>query len=304
MELPGCSQCRRACIDCLGYPDCFSLRHRDQTELTAGKVRDKSTEKKKKKNAAFSSPAQESRSTSCDTMHDGVKEMPNTLPLTALLVRPEDLGHAYFVNRYAPAGSFSYLKTSASIGFDLGSLDTALSAPSLLLLSHHLRSPELHLLARAHYAKALKCTNRDLSNPDIAARDSTMLQVMLLSFFEVLVFEGRDIPWDWTTHLAGIVQLIHLRGEAQLDSVLGRALFLHACGNIKTSCAQRSLRLPPELALLEERLACLMDPTDVYWRLGNVLGDFAGLRVDCPALPSAERVQAALLLDERLGGTL
>ncbi|KAK8054274.1 hypothetical protein PG996_013575 [Apiospora saccharicola] len=272
MGLPGCSQCRRACIDCPGYQDCFSLRFRNQTELTASRPRNKPT-KKKEKNAA--TPLE-------------LKRTRNTHAFTSLPIRPEDLGHAYFINSYAPAGSFSYLEKSESIGFDLCSLDTALSAPALLLLSHHYRSPELDLLARAHYAKALKRTNRDLSNPEVATKDSTMLQVMLLSFFEALAFEGRDVPWDWTTHLAGIVQLIHLRGECQLNIEL-RAEVFETAG---------------PLAALEERLAGLMDPSDVHLRLGNVLGEFASLRVDCNALSSIERIQAALMLDERLGGVL
>ncbi|KAK6845960.1 hypothetical protein PG987_001148 [Apiospora arundinis] len=300
MQLPGCSQCWRACIVCPGYRDSFSLRLRDQTKITELKVHDSRTNKDK----ALSAQAQESQPTYRDATDGNAKEMPNAFALTGLLVHAEDLGHAYFMNLYAPAGSFSYLEISSSISFDLSSLDTALSAPSLLLLSHHLRSPELNLLARAHYAKALTRTNWDLSSPEVAVLDSTMLQVMLLSFFEALVFEGRNVPWDWTTHLDGIVQLIHLRGMSQLDTDFGRALFLHACGNIKTSCAQRSLRLPSHLAVLEQRLASVMDPRDIHLRLGHVLGVFAELRVDGHALSPVERVQAAFLLDERLSGIL
>ncbi|KAK8115544.1 hypothetical protein PG984_012046 [Apiospora sp. TS-2023a] len=285
MRLPGCSQCRRARIDCPGYQDCFSLRFRNQTELAASRAHDKPT---KKKNTATLSQAQESKFISLydTTVDDVVQEMPNTLAFTASPIRPVDLGHAYFINSYAPAGSFSYLERPESIGFDLCSLDTALSAPALLLLSHHLRSPELHLLARAHYAKALKRTNQDLSNLAVAILDRTLLQVMLLSFFEALLFEGREVPWGWTTHLAGIMQLIYLRGRTSWIP------------------SSRSLRLPPPLVALEERLTVLMDPSDLHLRLGNILGQFASLRVDGHASSSANRIQAALLLDERLGEVL
>ncbi|KAM0201588.1 hypothetical protein ACHAPA_011694 [Fusarium lateritium] len=106
--------------------------------------------------------------------------------------------------------------------------------------------------ARYYYALSLTQTNLDLSEPQTAVLDSTLLCVLLLSAFEALCFHGGGNPQHWIAHIQGSSSLLLMRGKAQLQSPLGRLLFHHAGVNILIDSINHDIPVPVELVQLFE----------------------------------------------------
>ncbi|XHG08768.1 hypothetical protein AWENTII_011861 [Aspergillus wentii] len=295
-KLPGCSQCRRAKVVCLGYRDDFSSRLRDQTVSTAHKFQTLDKTSGSVSPMAMS-PVMRSRSAS-DMQH--AQTTPDALVVHKLSASPEDVALGYFLNFYAPATQFDYLSEASTVFLCPGPLRSALLAPSLLLLSQNFQSTALQALAQDNYAKALRLTSSVLSGQVLVTCDSTLLAVLLLSVYEALAFQGRQVPSAWSAHIRGAFQLLQMRGETQFDSSLGRNLFLHASCNIRIDCTQRGMKAPPALGALQSSLVRNMDPRDPNIRLGAFLDQFANLRSRICDFPPLSRTHKALELDKEL----
>ena len=63
---------------------------------------------------------------------------------------------------------------------------TAVKAVSYASYAHHMQSAELAEVSRYQYTKSVKMTNTALRTDTDAAKDSTLMSVMLLSMFEIL----------------------------------------------------------------------------------------------------------------------
>lgn len=292
MMRPGCSQCRRANIECEGYRDTFSLRLRDQTSLAARKTHERAAKSR------TTSPKTESE-TECDetvSIHASVaRELPEA---------PETLALSYFMHIYAPSAAFEYLVEVSATYLTTQPLADALLAPSLLLFSQNLRLPSVQALAQSHYATALRSTNSALSCPDLAISDSTLLAVLLLSLFEALVFQGRKIPVNWNAHTRGASELLRLRGEAQFDNSLGRHLFRHASLNIRTHCAQLGVRTPSVLCILESTQLERIYTTGRPRQFGRVVDGIANVRANINNLTPMEHFSKLLELNNDLENIL
>lgn len=288
MLRPGCSQCRRANIECGGYRDAFSLRLRDQTSLAARKTHERIVRSR--------SPAPKIESDKKISMNALItRELPDT---------PETLALSYFMHIYAPTGAFEYLVDVSATYLTTGSLGDALLAPSLLLFAQNLRLPSVQSLAQSHYARALRSTNSALSSPDLATSDSTLLAVLLLSLFEALDFQGRAIPVNWNAHTRGASELLRLRGDRQFDNSLGRHLFRHASLNIRTHCAQLGVTTPSLLSTLESAHLEQIYPTGRTRQFGQVVDAIANLRANVKHLSAIEHLFKLFELDAELATIL
>lgn len=284
MMRPGCSQCRRANIECGGYRDAFTLKLRDQTSLAARKTHERTARSR------TTSPKQE--------IDDKVNIC--ALATRELAETPESLALSYFMHAYAPTAAFEYLTEISSTFLTTEPLKDALLAPSLLLFSQNLRLPSVQPLAQSYYARALRSTNSALSSPDLATSDSTLLAVLLLSLFEALIFQGRAIPVNWNAHTYGASELLRLRGERQFYNALGRHLFRHASLNIRAHCAQIGEKTPNTLSMLESSHLEQLYPVGRTSRFGRIVDGIANLRANKDKLTLAERLLVLLELDSNL----
>ena len=201
---------------------------------------------------------------------------------------------------YAPTTTFSYLPGVWSSLAGDETLRLAMHAPALAALAKKSQHAGLMRLARSHYSQALARINEALSNPKLAVLDATLLSVLLLSAFEALAFQGRGSPNGWTAHVQGSVTLLELRGEKQLKTELGQKLFIQASQNIRTSCGQLHIPVPPEFCRLQRHAATVFDSKAPYFRMGLVLDRLATLRANMKGMLATEVVRESLDLDGEL----
>lgn len=81
------------------------------------------------------------------------------------------------------------------------------------------------LVARGHYIKAISATATALQDPELSNQDSTLAAILLLGYFENFVGEKAGIA-AWGSHIDGAIQLVKARGRAQMQTPIGRDLFL------------------------------------------------------------------------------
>lgn len=174
-------------------------------------------------------------------------------PPLSITINPDDVALAYYLTVFSSSGPFSYLSHHVpALVCDKDILE-ALHATAFASMALAHQSTELMQTARAHYLQALTQTNRDLSDPQTAILDKTLARVLLLSGFEALAFHGRQSPHDWLLHVQGLIHLLRLRGEAQLESDIGRRLLHLATINILTGCIVQDLPVPSGLLDLQQR---------------------------------------------------
>lgn len=196
---------------------------------------------------------------------------------------------------FVPASPFEYLPEVHRVTPCDSALAAAITASSFASLSLRLNNNELLDAARTNYAVALSRTNQALASPEDAILDNTLIAVLLLGLFEAVMHVGRRSPDSWTTHTMGSLSLMRLRGEKQFRTPLGRRLFMQATVNIRTSCNQRLVAVPPQLAELHERARPFFDTDDPNVRLGPVVDKVANLRASIGRdNPPPGRVQRAI----------
>ncbi|OLN93294.1 hypothetical protein CCHL11_08358 [Colletotrichum chlorophyti] len=153
---------------------------------------------------------------------------------------------------------------------------------------------------RMHYARALYQTNQALSSTKLAVQDSTLAAVLLLGLFEALVFSGQQSLDSWNAHTLGAVELLRLRGTRQLDTPLGRKLFIHSSNNIRTSCAHSKIPVPPRFLKLYEDAQSWLNMDDPFLKLAPIIDRVADLRARAARADDSQRrdlVAEALELD-------
>jgi hypothetical protein len=161
-------------------------------------------------------------------------------------------------------------------------------------------SPLLMKDARKDYSTALNLVNTALRSPTDVQKDSTLLAVMVLSFFEsVTGFNQRSLQ-AWAQHIHGAAALVKLRGYEQLRSPEGLRLFNQVTASLLMSCVHRELEIPTEILELRTEAGRQIDPSDPAWRLQNILIAFASFRCSLrhgPPSDISSILAAALELD-------
>ncbi|OHX00333.1 C6 zinc finger domain-containing protein [Colletotrichum incanum] len=143
--------------------------------------------------------------------------------------------------------------------------------------------------ARIHYADALSQTNQALSSPNRAVEDGTLAAVLLLGLFEAIVYSGQQSLDSWNQHTLGTVELLRLRGTRQFETPLGRKLFVHSSGNIRTSCAHSKTPVPPRFLKLYEDARPHLDLGDPFLKMTPILDRVATLRSRIADLEDSRR---------------
>lgn len=104
------------------------------------------------------------------------------------------------------------------------------------------------------YSEAVRDINSALSTSNLATDDATLGSVILLGLYEALTFDGSKSPTNWANHIEGALQLVGMRGDAQFDTPLGRALFIDVADCARLSYHKRLIPVPPSLLRLEKTL--------------------------------------------------
>ncbi|KAF6834699.1 C6 zinc finger transcription factor [Colletotrichum plurivorum] len=191
----------------------------------------------------------------------------------------EDLARTYFMVDYIATSPFEYLPRLCPHGLNGNdALSAAILAASFASLSLKLFDNQMMKQARCYYARALCRTNQALGSAELAVQDGTLAAVLLLGLFEAIVFTGKQSLDSWNAHTIGAVELLRLRGPQQLRTPLGRQLFIHSSGNIRTSCAHTKNPVPPRLLSLYEDVRPQLDLHDPVSKLVPVVDQLASLR--------------------------
>lgn len=158
-------------------------------------------------------------------------------------------------------------------------LFVSIKAVGLAMFSNSIQAPHLLNDARKDYVKALRLTNKALSDPSTATTDSTLFSVLILSIFETLAGSSQDSLSAWTKHIEGAALLIKLRGPEQFATATGRRLFFHVVANLFISCLQRTVRFPSYIAEMRKKeMPKYMTTGTVGWAASNLTIDFANFR--------------------------
>ncbi|KAK3686352.1 hypothetical protein LTR37_019895 [Vermiconidia calcicola] len=265
----GCTQCRRARRECPGYRVQVDVIFHDQSENVIRKA--KASEARR---AAFSSKSSPEVRSTLEHGGDAGVEDPDGLELvtqqrfdTIFSIRPtlEERATCHFFFHYIigihpPAdGALDNLSVLYKANVVDETLATAVRAVSLASYANHMRSSELTDKSRYQYTRAISLANSALSCPESAVENTTLLSVMILGMFEVIGGRSQRSVKAWLEHVRGSAALIKLRGYEQLNTLIGRRLFLQAMTGILTSCIQLMIAIPENLMEMTRRLPDVMN---------------------------------------------
>jgi hypothetical protein len=223
----------------MGISDCT---YRNAPVFTIRDETSKVTEKARRKSKIKS--RQPSRET---TPYDAIVHIPQDVPLPL-----EATAIGYFFSIFSRSGTFAYLPDYASTLITDEKVMRALCASALGSMAVQYNDNKLLYSARCYYSQSLAQTSRDLSEPQTAVLDNTLLCVLLLSAFEAFCFHDGGSPQHWTAHIQGSSNLLLMRGKAQLQSPFGRLLFHHAGVNILIDSINHDIPVPAKLVQLFE----------------------------------------------------
>jgi len=88
---------------------------------------------------------------------------------------------------------------------------------------------------------------------------------------------------SWLTHIKGATALLEMRGEEQLDSELGRSLFVQARTQVVAGCYQTRSPIPDVVVNLSRE--CRHRRADPLEDLNVIISQFCAVRADLPFHP-------------------
>ncbi|KAF5002773.1 hypothetical protein FGRMN_171 [Fusarium graminum] len=206
----------------------------------------------------------------------------------------------YFFSVFARSGTFAYLPEYATFLNNDEGIMQALCASSLGSMALQYNNDKLFHVARHYYAASLLRVNRDLSQPDTAVLDSSLIRVLLLSAFEALCFHDGGDSHNWVTHIRGSSDLLLMRGKRQLDSPFGRLLFHHAGVNILINSVNHKVPVSVELLeLFEYATSSSLLPDTVSIQIMQLLSQAAVAAPKISNMAVKEAFMVLLQLDAR-----
>ncbi|KAK7418737.1 hypothetical protein QQX98_003755 [Neonectria punicea] len=239
---PGCTQCFRKQISCVGYRNPSELRLRDETTVVAHKVQKAKT----KKLVALPSTVVSTGSNAPEDCeyHDQVDQTTH-LPLGILPEPLEIPAITYFMTSFIIASPFeTYLPdlyTSDPLAKD--AVSSVVRAVSFATFALRVRDASYMKTARSHYALALAQTNASLACPTEAILDRTLAAVLLLGLFEAIIFQGTQSPESWTAHtLDGTASLRARATTSPSPELIYEAVHLDKVINALTDDLEEEMR--------------------------------------------------------------
>lgn len=145
-------------------------------------------------------------------------------------------------------------------------LSTAVKAISYASYAHHNRSGSLEDASRYQYTKAIGLTNKALQDSEDCVKDTTLLSIMLLGMYEVITGTNQKSIQAWMEHVRGSAALLKLRGRQQLDSPIGRRLFIQANTGILVTSVQLTMPIPKAIMEMTRLLPDLIPDADDFAR--------------------------------------
>lgn len=107
---------------------------------------------------------------------------------------------------------------------DSSCLTEAISAVALVRFANQNRAPDLDFRARKAYATALTLVNASMKDPLLQKSDQVLATLCLLTKYEIVSGDALS-SGSWQSHERGQAALICQRGEEQLRTKVGGALF-------------------------------------------------------------------------------
>ena len=230
------------------------------------------------------------------------KEDNASYTITPLPYAVDQFSTAYFFTSYIVATPFeSYLpKFYATQPIYDDAFSLSVSATALAAFARRTHSPQYEARARRLYAQALHHINPQLQKRETAIKDRTLASVLLLGLFEAIVFPGGQSPTGWTAHCDGAMNILLLRGEEHFNSPVSLQLFEHASNNIRTSCIQRWIAIPPKFLALSRKLSMRLPPTRSTVGVSPLVERIAEVKSECIKNPSFEFLLDAFRLDREI----
>lgn len=101
--------------------------------------------------------------------------------------------------------------------------------------------------ARKSYGQALRLINSALRNPIEAAKDTTMLSVLVLGLYENVAEPSIQTMRAWQQHIKGAATLARIRGANQFQNKAAIRMFMVLCENMMINCMQNEMAMPQDL---------------------------------------------------------
>lgn len=229
----------------------------------------------------------------------------------------QEQGMAFFFSRYVAAAHENVAHNNYDFIYDIwrpGSsardarIDAVLAsmtAVGLATMSSLTCSPERLDWARQSYVMALRLTNDALMDPAEAAKDSTLLAVLILGTYEMLAGPGQETMLAWRGHMRGAAALARLRGPGQFKTRAGVRMFLMLCETLAVDCMHEGVSMPGGLIELRDVLGTASTTLDKSWNAASPLYRLMQIRHDIRAGSvggTEDVVDSLLAVDEEYVG--
>ncbi|KAE8441758.1 hypothetical protein EG329_004502 [Mollisiaceae sp. DMI_Dod_QoI] len=175
------------------------------------------------------------------------------------------------------------------------------------------REESLMVQAAARYVRAVRGICELLGVEEEVKKDEILVAVLLLGLYETTSSNKPRSIISWTQHTNGAVSLLFLRGDSQLDSLVGRRIFAQIRSNVIRSCIQR--RIPVPSSITRYSILSLPHETSVHVAATYfyfIVTRFCSLRATLPpisaltpnlgAATARKVIQAATQIDQQLEG--
>ncbi|KAF2141546.1 uncharacterized protein K452DRAFT_250230 [Aplosporella prunicola CBS 121167] len=312
-QLPaGCGQCAKAKRTCPGYRDLGQVLFRHESAKVERRVR--GTGRAGGSVGSGFSPVS-SAGASPDYSSGEILFLPQEGPSIhyALTPTPDDLAAGFFFANFCNHVAFSASSNAhnnahgvvAAAGPDTDlwasgidtHLYTSMLAVGLYGLARHSGNPAFARLATQRYTDAIHATNGALRDAAVATRDSSLLAVIILGLFESLTGRTKASLQAWEQHIKGASALVSLRGKRQLETAVGRRMFMQITSSLLISCIQRDIPFPAPIKRLMDLASeeGQLERSHPFYRLREIMVQVADFRAEwLNASPSASNTTTPL----------
>ncbi|RFU25708.1 hypothetical protein B7463_g10636, partial [Scytalidium lignicola] len=215
--------------------------------------------------------------------------------LSSLPMSVESQACCFFFSNYPsqPSKNFGSVYEDMPALYYLESPDSPLqyivTALGLAGMSHHTDTSGMEVAGGAWYYKALNTVNKSLRDRELVKLDQTLLVVLLLGLYEINTCSTSKSMKSWLNHIKGATALLDLRGEEQLNSEFGRALFIQARTQIISGCYQTRSPVPDIVVQLSRK--CHERSSDPVEGLILIVFHFCSIRAQTPFCPPSTQAE-------------
>ncbi|KAJ3489369.1 hypothetical protein NLG97_g6010 [Lecanicillium saksenae] len=226
---PTCNQCAKSRRVCPGYKDDFDLVLRNETEATEQRARKAYNKALTQKTRKASSGEKLIRRAPIRSAESSNSFSPIASPIEPI----EERSAHHLVSNYVlnpPQGTergyFQFVVPLIRAEHPSPHFKLAFEACALAYFSNRMGSTA-HLAKDAlhKYVNALAKTGRAIQDPTESKQDATVAAVLLLGLFENITARHSGML-AWSSHIEGAIKLVQNRGREQLNTSLGRDIFV------------------------------------------------------------------------------